>query len=170
MLTYICALEHIGPSIFIAHIRHITTVLDLQTFIHIIFLMVSIQHYKLLICSWVRETLSRRQSQSNGAELGGRVRLKTGDLWVRRQVHRYGRRVRVRVFCRVHEEQTRGVTSVWRLVILCVNNTLVPARTLMLSEIAFNFQRDFRLCLFYVSFSCRHQRVHATGNLQQWAV
>lgn len=119
--------------------------------------------------SWIRKTLSRRKTQSNGTELGGRVRLKTRDLWYRGQVHRHGGRVRVWMFFRVYEEQTWGVTSVWRLVILCVNNTLVPARTRMSSEIVLNFQQTFRL--FSVSFSRhRHQRMRATGDLQQWAV
>lgn len=72
------------------------------------------------------------------------------------------------MFYRFHEEQTRGVTSVWRLVILCVNNTLVPARTRMLSEIVLNFQQTFRL--FSVSFLRRHQRMRATGDLQQRTV
>lgn len=67
-----------------------------------------------------------------------------------------------------HEEQTRGVTSVWRLVILCVNNTLVPARTRILSKIVLNFQQTFRL--FSVSFLRRHQRMRATGDLQQRTV
>lgn len=62
--------------------------------------------------SRVRKTLSRRQSQSNGAELGGRVRIETRDLRIRRKMHRHGRRVRLRMFYRFHEKQTRGVTSV----------------------------------------------------------